>query len=571
MESIECGHKRPDSIDVYYNHSDIVRCASFSPNGEYIALASDDRTISIWNVSGGYIYGMPLKGHTDAVKYVSYSSDSKRLVSASANGEIRIWDAMRGVPIDTLPKGHESAVNSVSFSPDGKRIVSASDDTKIIIWDLQTGRKRTLHGHTESVKSAFFSPDGKRIVSASNDRTVRVWDAETETGKHEIYTGHTQAVNFASFSPDGKCVVSASDDNTIRLWDVRDVSVRFNLKCSSNIKTVSFSPDGERVVSAFDDKTVRIWDVDSATFIGNPLEHTDVVASAFFTSDGKRIISISVDPSDSKHKYSTIWDAAEGKLVSSLSTEFVNLSSFDSVAEQAVYINNNCVNVCDVDIGVSKVISYNLIKGDKSKKYDEKLLSVSISPDAKLTALVAENKTIYICDTKSGKQIGKPLKGHSMAVNSVSFTSDGKRLISASDDKTVRVWDAVRCVSIGKPLEHTEAVGSAFFSSDGKRIFSMSKYYKTIYVWDVKSGVLLDRINLENMYEIPASVSVSRDGRRIVVAYTDGSISVLKYPSLQELIDSACKQFKGRDMSIYERNLLQIDDSLRKKNASLWH
>ena len=59
-------------------------------------------------------------------------------------------------------------------------------------------------------------------------------------------------------------MVTASDDRTARIWDAESGKEIAALKGHDNlVRSAAFSGDGKRVVTASDDSTARIWDAES--------------------------------------------------------------------------------------------------------------------------------------------------------------------------------------------------------------------------------------------------------------------------------------------------------------------
>jgi WD40 repeat protein len=63
---------------------------NFSPDGQWLAIASNDNTIHLWTQSGQPV--TILTGHQDFVHSVHFSPDSQWLASSSADATVRLWD-----------------------------------------------------------------------------------------------------------------------------------------------------------------------------------------------------------------------------------------------------------------------------------------------------------------------------------------------------------------------------------------------------------------------------------------------------------------------------------------------
>ena len=464
-------------------HTNGVFGMAFSADGKWIASASDDQTVKVWNATTG-VATLTLRGQSNwLISHVVFSPDGKRLAlsgrSISARGgqgDVKVWDATTGQETLTL-KGHSDEVLSVAFSPDGKTLVSAAGQT-VKLWDATSGQETlTLKGHSRYVYGVAFSPDGERLATAEHAGMVTVWNASS--GQEEFtLKGHNDTVMGVTFSPDGKRLASASMDETVKVWDAMSGQEPLTLKGHTNmVFSVAFSPDGKRLASASRDGTAKVWDLSArqaGAMSGQEMftlkGHTNEVKSVAFSPDGKRLASASVD------RTVKVWDATTGQETLTL------------------------------------------------KGHTGAVISVAFSPDGKRLASASRDKTVKVWDATSGQETFT-LRGHLHDVWSVAFSSDGNRLASASRDGTVKVWDATSGQETLTLKGQNGMVMSVAFSPDGKRLVSSPNSPGTVTVWDATTGQ--ETLTLKTGHtDTIRCVVFSVDGKRLATASNDQTVRV---------------------------------------------
>ncbi|KAH9834934.1 quinon protein alcohol dehydrogenase-like superfamily [Rhodofomes roseus] len=171
----------------------VLKSATFSLDGRFIAVCFNDATIQVWETDTGTRFAPPLEVDKWRGGSVALSPDGKLLAypdSRSEHRNVRIWNPQTHIEQSCME--HTGVVTSLAFSPNGKHVASASWDDAVRVWDVQTGDLvlPPLRGHTRTVWSVAFSPDARHIATCGRDKSIRIWDV-TVGASHapQIVTG----------------------------------------------------------------------------------------------------------------------------------------------------------------------------------------------------------------------------------------------------------------------------------------------------------------------------------------------------------------------------------------------
>ncbi|MEM7554388.1 MAG: hypothetical protein AAF378_09860 [Cyanobacteria bacterium P01_A01_bin.84] len=295
-------------ITTLNSHTGKVNQVAVSGKGakEIIATASDDNTVKLWKRDGRLI--QTLNGHTKKVNSVAFSSKGDIIATASDDKKVILWnrDGERIRTIDDF----ENHLLDVSFSDDGKNLAVGSKDNTITILNrdgnqlqkIESHGKENQNGHKDWVRTVAWSSDGKIIASASDDNTVKLWklNQNNQFEYEQTLEGHKSWVFDVKFSPDGKTIATVSNDKNVILWKQNargkfDSSNKKALeenddKHNDEVNGVSFSSDGKKIATVSGDKTVKIWDIKNEKLIRTITGHNKDLYSVSFSADGKFLI-----------------------------------------------------------------------------------------------------------------------------------------------------------------------------------------------------------------------------------------------------------------------------------------
>lgn len=214
---------------------------SWSHSGKYLASCGEDRTIMIW--------GHPTKpGNWDDIESIScicsmeegqqrtircceWDVNDRYIASASFDGSVAIWERK-----DERFKiwrqcanleGHESEVKSLSWNFDGSILATCGRDKKVWLWENVGANEfeciAMFDGHSQDVKFVRFHPTLNILYSCSYDDLIKVWrDDGDDWYCTATLAGHKSTVWGIAPQCDCPRLISCSDDRSLIVWECDD-------------------------------------------------------------------------------------------------------------------------------------------------------------------------------------------------------------------------------------------------------------------------------------------------------------------------------------------------------------
>ena len=253
----------PMTILVHGGHISTVWGIAGSPDGRWLATASHDRTVKLWNAQTRELVRSFI-GHEELVWCVAFSPDSKYLASG-ADG-IKVWEVASGRELHHF-KSHRGLVVGLAFHPKQPWVFSSSSDLSLRVSDLACRKDLgMLHQSKHVVHNLASRPDGHWLAGAGDDRRVALWDCTKlpalPASPDRTLTGHAAPVWSVGFSPDGRYLASGSDQGVMILWDGQTFARKVTLRGGTKqIRCISFSRDGQLLSGAAYVAPTILWDL----------------------------------------------------------------------------------------------------------------------------------------------------------------------------------------------------------------------------------------------------------------------------------------------------------------------
>ncbi|XP_041662373.1 cell division cycle protein 20 homolog [Cheilinus undulatus] len=224
---------------------------------------------------------------------------SRNLLAVALHNSVYLWDATQG-DITLLMKleSDEDYICSLSWTKEGSYLAIGTSDCKVQLWDVDHQKRlRSMASHTARVGSLSWNEH----VLSSGSRSGHIHHHDVRVAEHHIctLTGHSQEVCGLTWSPDGRYLASGGNDNQVCVWPRVQEGGNPNqpVRCWSEhqgaVKALAWCQWQPNILASgggTSDRHIRIWNVNSGSCISS-LDTQSQISSLIFAPNYKELVS----------------------------------------------------------------------------------------------------------------------------------------------------------------------------------------------------------------------------------------------------------------------------------------
>ena len=535
------------------------------------ATTGTDGLVHVWDLSGTSDTLLPTIAPTSRTLVVS--PDRQWLASATEDGTIQVWEVkpirqyetyVLEVPKATFKVEPTALPPALAFSPDSKSLVVVgfslyiqNDYTPFVqLWDWEAQRRIGFLESKKQVNSVCTL--GQTVYGAMDDGSIVTWDLQTQKARVVLNADPERgSLDLITPAPNGHLIAAVAKKRNIILFDPSNNQLRMLTGADTDIKALRFDPEEDILLSAAGRK-VRFYD------LKRPQPRIDLpFATGVFdwSSEGRVLVTSNEGSVSGSFR---IWNFSSN-------TSF-NVPAAWGVLSLVLYPDQSrfVAGWLDGTVQCYRVADGTVIWKNKTRNQVD---SLAISSDSSsLLVGSGKNPVVEIWDAQTGQQRNEfPGAGH------LNLSQDGRLLATAGatllhfEGKDVPLFRVYRMEDLKEIISgpaRPERPKALAFDPQGKRLAVVDN---EIEVWQLGSPPeLLQHIPLQR--KTASHAAFSPDGSRLAVSI-DGALTIWNaetgdlllrfddryYGMMKWVGEKLCVQNQGM-VTIFDADLAGLED-----------
>ncbi|WAS04721.1 protein phosphatase 2C domain-containing protein [Gloeomargaritales cyanobacterium VI4D9] len=275
-----------------------VNTLAINPQGNLLAIGSEDGSISLWQLPGGQPKDF-LRRNGVSVMGVTFVRNGQQLASFDRS-HLELWGVNDGRRIGQLV-GPRGVVTAMATNPSGQFLAVGDANGEVYLWDLNLAGAPSFRQQLPElgkIDALALSPDGTLLAAASQgQQVVELWDVPSRTRKYTLTRPDLRHGMWSlSFRPDGQVLASGGGDGKVCLWNPGNGAWLKTLQAPGIVYSLAFSPDNALLFTGTgttspDSPVITVWNPAKGTALQVLKSHQEAVKALAIAPNGRLLVS----------------------------------------------------------------------------------------------------------------------------------------------------------------------------------------------------------------------------------------------------------------------------------------
>ncbi len=205
-------------ITMVDRHQGEASCVAIDPMARYMFSCGDDgKTFAMDTQSGKLVFTLPV--HVDTVNDIAFSKNSNWVATASYDKKISLFNLVTMSPKEKL-KAHAAPVAKVHFFHKNK-LLSVDKNSTAIIWNIYSGKViERLQGIHDDVTQIVISQDEQFAFLGTQLGYVLVYDLHTYELLSPKYIKITSPITAMEFDGENNHLIIGTEDGFLMYYNI---------------------------------------------------------------------------------------------------------------------------------------------------------------------------------------------------------------------------------------------------------------------------------------------------------------------------------------------------------------
>ena len=210
--------KTKKTIAKVNRHHGEVSCVGIDPSSRYMFSCGDDgKTFAIDVKSGKLVFTMP--SHVDTINDIAFSANSNWVATASYDRKISLFNLATMTPKDKL-KAHAAPVMKLRFIKQN-RLLSFDKNAKAIVWDIYTSKVlERLQGIHDDITQITTAEDDKFLFIGTNLGYVLLYDLDTYELLSKRYIKITSSITALEYDEENRLLIIGTENGEVLFYNI---------------------------------------------------------------------------------------------------------------------------------------------------------------------------------------------------------------------------------------------------------------------------------------------------------------------------------------------------------------